>query len=889
VILKRVVIDGFGKLVGRGPFDFSSGLTLIAGPNESGKTTLAECIMRLLFGFPHQQFNFDLDRYRPWRSGAPYRARLEFELDDRHAFETTRDFADDVKTVTRALDTKEQIDAWGGGRKASPGQLVLNLSLEAYRAAAFIGPGELQSKDDADFGAVGERLAAVVGSAGDEGADAAMLALNNFATKDIGSEASRKTRFGTARADREQAELEWKQANERFRELKVTIEEHAAAIAAVDVLEASCRNAEFVVAATRLRALQHRSRLVDAAVSAVAEAEHDRNAISAASIAAGGRVQSAEEQAQAAAEIERAISIREIAIAGAASAYGRADGREPERAALRAQSDACRQAIAADELRTVQLGAQLDAATARAGDAPALDRAAVEQLEEQDVAVDAVESRARKLETDAAIARQMRRSTPMAFASVLLIALVTLVTGLFEHAALLTQGGIGALIAGLFMMVFYLSAAGKRAEKIRDAEAEAEKAGNVLARAQSDLVAACRAFDCGNVASVRARFSAQRDRGAIAAEMTALSQTLESRRAQLLSLEAQLEGIGALERDVLTGTTAAEAAAGTLAARLDAAGIATGSDMDARIAAFRELRRTAERAAPAETALANARTALAEALGSFDVDSLRAEIDHLTAGMQAATETTPAIIAAVDEMTAVAGRNDLGRRLGDARIRLAELKAILKGAKLPDIADLEERMEACQAEERRLATAARAALLAREMIEEVKIAVHKSYLPTMNAALGEALGAITSGKYVEAHLNPADFAVRLTSPERGGAVDPWELSSGTTEQVNLALRAATAQALGSGERVPMILDDALAHADPERAAAALALLANSSHRGIQTLFFTQRTDLVRFARGLPGVQVVDLGEESTPRTNSTAADSASTDLSEATGLGRSSG
>jgi uncharacterized protein YhaN len=115
------------------------------------------------------------------------------------------------------------------------------------------------------------------------------------------------------------------------------------------------------------------------------------------------------------------------------------------------------------------------------------------------------------------------------------------------------------------------------------------------------------------------------------------------------------------------------------------------------------------------------------------------------------------------------------------------------------------------------------------------------------------------------------------------------LSSGTTEQVNLALRAATAQALGSGERVPMILDDALAHADPERAAAALALLANSSHRGIQTLFFTQRTDLVRFARGLPGVQVVDLGEESTPRTNSTAADSASTDLSEATGLGRSSG
>ncbi|HEY7981493.1 MAG TPA: AAA family ATPase, partial [Candidatus Eremiobacteraceae bacterium] len=93
MILKRVVVDGFGKIVGRGPIDFSRSLTVIAGPNESGKTTLAECIVRLLFGFPRQQFNLELDRYRPWQPGAPYRARLEYELDDHRGFETTRDFA----------------------------------------------------------------------------------------------------------------------------------------------------------------------------------------------------------------------------------------------------------------------------------------------------------------------------------------------------------------------------------------------------------------------------------------------------------------------------------------------------------------------------------------------------------------------------------------------------------------------------------------------------------------------------------------------------------------------------------------------------------------------------------------------------------------------------
>lgn len=888
MILRRVFVDGFGKFVGRGPFEFSSGLTVVAGPNESGKSTLAECIMRLLFGFPQQQFTFDLDRYRPWRPGAPYRARLEFELDDGRGFETTRDFADDVRTVTRALDTKEQVDAWTGGRKASPGQLALNLSLDAYRAAAVVGPGELQSKEDADFGALGERLAAVVGSAGDEGADSAILALTNFATRDIGSEVSRTTPFAIARADREQAELDLKRANERERGLKVTIEQRAAAMAEADMLEAKCRQAEIAVIVGRLRSLEERSRRVDAALAAVADAEKSRDEIPTARLGAGDGARSREYQARATAEIEHAISIREIAIAEAASAFGRADGCEPERALLRAQRDECRQAIAADERRTTQLRAQLEAAFVRAGDAPALDRAAVEQLEAQDVAVDAVESRARNLDTRAAIARQMRQATPMAFAPVLLVAVVVLVIGIFEQLTMLTRAGIGALAVGLAMLLFYLSAAGKRAERIRVAEAEAADARNVLDRAQADLAKACRSLYCSDVASVRARYNAQRDHGAIEAEVAALGQTLESRLAQLRSLEAQLEGIGALERDVLAGTTAAESAAATLTTLFDAASVAAGPDLDARIAAFREMRGAAEHASHADASVANARTTLAEALGPFDVESLRSEIGRLSGVLRDASPDAAKSMAAVDEKTAVAERDDLRRRLADAKTRSRELTAVCEAAKLPDIAELEERADACRAEEHRLAMAARAAILARDIIEDVKLAVHKSYLPTMNAALGEAVGKITSGRYVGAHLNPADFTVRLSSVERGGTVDPWQLSSGTIEQVNLALRAATAQALGSGEHVPLILDDALAHADPERAAGALTLLANAGQRGIQSLFFTQRTDLVGFARGLAGVVIVDLDDESTAGSKSTANESAPAGFSQA-GFGRPAG
>jgi hypothetical protein len=888
MILKRVSVDGFGKLVGRGPFEFSAGLTVVAGPNESGKTTLAECIVRLLFGFPRQQFNLELDRYRPWQPGAPYRARLEYELDDHRGFETTRDFADDVRTVTRALDTKEQVDAWGGGRKASPGQAILNLSLEAYRAAAVIGPGELQSKDDADFGALGERLAAVVGAAGDEGADAAALALTNFATKDIGSDASRRTRFAMARAEREQAEHELEQASAQFHTLKVTIEERAAAMADVDLLDASCRKAEFAVKATRLRALKERLASVEAARSAVSAAEAARESISPSVHGSNGSNSAPDDLAKAAPAIERAIRDREIAAAEATSAYGRAEGREPERGALRAQGDECRRAIDADEVRSAHLRTKLDAAAALAGSAPDLDRAAVEQLEAQDVAVDAVESRARNLETRAAIARQMRQSTPMGFAPVLLIAVVVLVTGLFEQSTLLTRGGVGALIVGLVMLLLYLSAAGKRAERIRVAEADAEEANSVLARAQSDFAAACRSFDCTDVAAVRARFRAQRERDALASEGAALAQTLASRRAQLKSIESNLEGIGALERDVVTGSTAAESASATLAALLDEARIAPGAELDARIASFLERRRAAERVARADAAVANARTSLAEALGDFDVDSLHGEIDRLTAEVRDSAVLAPALTAAVDEKTALAGWEQLRRRLVDARTKLHGLSEVYQAANLPDIAELEERADACKAEERRLAAAARAAVFARDVIDEVKLGVHKSFLPAMNDGLGEALGAITSGKYVEANLNPADFAVRLRSTERGGTVDPWELSSGTIEQVNLALRAATAQALGSGERVPLILDDALAHADPERAAGAISLLARGGHRGLQTLLFTQRPDLIKYASELPGVVIVDLGDLS-GSTRAPVQTPTQIDLSEAAGLGRSAG
>ena len=48
--LIEIHLDGFGRLVDRS-FRFTSGLNLVFGPNEAGKSTMQRAILALLYGF----------------------------------------------------------------------------------------------------------------------------------------------------------------------------------------------------------------------------------------------------------------------------------------------------------------------------------------------------------------------------------------------------------------------------------------------------------------------------------------------------------------------------------------------------------------------------------------------------------------------------------------------------------------------------------------------------------------------------------------------------------------------------------------------------------------------------------------------------------------------
>ena len=136
--------------------------------------------------------------------------------------------------------------------------------------------------------------------------------------------------------------------------------------------------------------------------------------------------------------------------------------------------------------------------------------------------------------------------------------------------------------------------------------------------------------------------------------------------------------------------------------------------------------------------------------------------------------------------------------------------------------------------------------------------MHRDFTPYLNDAVGKSVAAITGGRYAQAWLDPADFRLRVQIPETGGSQEADALSTGTIEQFQFALRAALASALGSGEHVPILYDDALAHADDGRLKAALKRAAELSREGEQIIFFTQRGDVEELASLLPDVRLVRL-------------------------------
>ncbi len=164
--IDRIHIRGFGRWVDR-VFEFPAGLSVWVGLNEAGKTTLVHAILAGLYGLAKRRSPLReiQDRYRPWDANAPFAVTLQLS-DGAVQYRLERDF---LAGTVRAF-RKE-------GRhylaEEEPEQLVARLvglgGINLFRSTLLVTGGEVAAVQE---GKPGEAVAAKAVS-GDEAANVA--------------------------------------------------------------------------------------------------------------------------------------------------------------------------------------------------------------------------------------------------------------------------------------------------------------------------------------------------------------------------------------------------------------------------------------------------------------------------------------------------------------------------------------------------------------------------------------------------------------------------------------------------------------------------------------------------------------------------------------------
>ena len=190
-----------------------------------------------------------------------------------------------------------------------------------------------------------------------------------------------------------------------------------------------------------------------------------------------------------------------------------------------------------------------------------------------------------------------------------------------------------------------------------------------------------------------------------------------------------------------------------------------------------------------------------EPLDQARLQDLETEAEHARQGAAAATTAAAAL-----------------------RARLGEMRA-----NVPDLADLEDERAACLAARDRGLEQLAALRRAAELIEAATRTVHRDLAPRLAASVADRLALLTDGRYSAVNVDTAHFEVSLLGRDRPELVPLELVSHGTRDQVSLLLRLALAEVLsGAGEAVPLLLDEPLLSADPQRRLTALRFLWNLS-------------------------------------------------------------
>lgn len=154
-------------------------------------------------------------------------------------------------------------------------------------------------------------------------------------------------------------------------------------------------------------------------------------------------------------------------------------------------------------------------------------------------------------------------------------------------------------------------------------------------------------------------------------------------------------------------------------------------------------------------------------------------------------------------------------------------------------------------------------VFARHLLSEAVRRFERENQPEMIATVSRLLSQMTAGRYTEFDRAAGGTQGILVRQSNGSYKTPEQLSTGTREQLYLAIRLAyVLHYCRQSEPLPIVMDDVLVNFDDERARNTLATLADVAQT-VQVLFFTCHPHMVALARDvLPGLQPVELPSSS---------------------------
>jgi len=203
---------------------------------------------------------------------------------------------------------------------------------------------------------------------------------------------------------------------------------------------------------------------------------------------------------------------------------------------------------------------------------------------------------------------------------------------------------------------------------------------------------------------------------------------------------------------------------------------------------------------------------------------------------------------------------EVGDEIKNCEIRIGSLKTRLENApSQEDLADVEDEISRLQEEKSRLELAGRSIRTAREILEEVGSRIQMNYTTRLSEEMGRLISMITNGRY-QSIRSDQEGQLFLEVPECEEIMPVGRLSSGTIDQVYFSMRLAALSLIENGkETVPLFLDEPFLQYDEDRTIQAFRLLKEASaHR--QVFFMTSRRREVELAREVWGdeLNVIEL-------------------------------